>query len=338
MSIRRLQRHRVTRGRSFLERKTLSLLNFFRKMNKKTKEEEEKNKKKGQIENEKLENEKLENKDLIELLISSAETKIKDYSHANKESRATSRIYNKLNTIERSLLRTINKITDKLEESGGDAFAEDDNSENKGYQNFRLFKNKGYETSFLSKRFSSTTVSITRDDVEDMKEKLDSFQEEVVEQKNEIASTNSLVEVYECLSDVYDLLKEIDVENGKLNNLNNLNTKLNKSKKNNSKATEINNEISKTTENITKYKKDFENRIQQLKTKDEKKNKLDLTNFRKECKENIFDPWKKEYETLCSEWYSIDTESSVIKQTRFGLNYLHAFWPSKLTNMLVRAI
>ena len=327
MSIRRLQRHRVTRGKSFLERKTLSLLNFFRKMNKKTKEEE-KNKK------EEKNGDKNKKEYPIELLISSAEEKIKNYSHADKESRATSRIYNKLNTIERSLLRTINKITDKLEESGGDAFAEDDNGENKGYQNFRLFKNKGYETSFLSKRFSSTTVSITRDDVEDMKEKLDSFHEEVVEQKNEIASTNSLVEVYECLSDVYDLLKEIDVENGKLNNLN---AKLKKLKENNSKAT-VNNEISKTTENITKYKKDFENRIQQLKTKDEKKNKLDLTNFRKECKENIFDPWKKEYETLCSEWYSIDTESSVIKQTRFGLNYLHAFWPSKLTNMLVRAI
>ena len=310
MSIRRLQRHRVTRGKSFLERKTLSLLNWFKKYN---------------------ENKKNEG---ISSFISSAEGKIENYSHADKNSRATSRIYNKLNTIERSLLRTINKITDKLEESGGDAFAEDDNGENKGYQNFRLFKNKGYETSFLSKRFSSTTVSITRDDVEDMKEKLDSFHEEVVEQKNEIASTNSLVEVYECLSDVYDLLKEIDVENGKLNNLN---AKLKKLKENNSKAT-VNNEISKTTENITKYKKDFENRIQQLKTKDEKKNKLDLTNFRKECKENIFDPWKKEYETLCSEWYSIDTESSVIKQTRFGLNYLHAFWPSKLTNMLVRAI
>ena len=332
MSIRRLQRHRVTRGRSFLERKTRSLLNYFKKMNKKTKEKEE-NKKEEKNEDKNEDPIKL----LIELLISSAEEKIKNYSHANKESRATSRIYNKLNTIERSLLRTINKITDKLEESGGDAFAEDDDGENKGYQNFRLFKNKGYETSFLSQRFSSTTVSITRDDVEDMKEKLDSFHEEVVEQKDEIASTNSLVEVYECLSDVYDLLVEIHVETSKLIDAEAMQANL---KNKNADTKEADSNFIKAKMNKHDYEEHLENRIQKFinaKTNKEDK-KFDLKDFRKECKENIFDPWKKEYETLCSEWYSIDTESSVIKQTRFGLNYLHSFWPSKLTNMLVRAI
>jgi len=317
MSIRRIRRHRVTRGKSFLERKTLSLLNF-------------------------LNNSKEKNNGITEF-IESAKEKIKNYSHADKNSRATSRIYNKLNTIEHSLLRTINKITDKLEESGGDAFAENEDEENKGYQNFRLFKNKEYETSFLSRRFSSSTKSISRDDVEDMKEKLDSFHEEVVEQKNEIASNNDLVGVYECLSDFHDLTLENNAEKGKLSNLQ---TKLSKIKNDNTKETEIKAKISKMENNIKKYDEDLENKIKQL-TQDlkssEKKNEKEGKNFnlkelRKECKENIFDPWKKEYEALCSEWYNIDTESSFIKHSRAGLNWANAFWPTKLTQILTKAI
>ena len=320
MSIRRLQRHRVTRGKSFLERKTQSLLNWFKKYNENNKNNENKG---------------------ISGFISSAETKIKAYSHTDKNSRATSRIYNKLNTIERSLLRTINKITDKLEESGGDAFAEDENGENKGYQNFRLFKSKKYETSIFSERFSSSTVSITRDDVEEMKEKLDGFHEEVVGHKNEITSTNALVEVYECLSDVYDLVTEISVESAKLGNLN---AKLNKSKKNDTKTQEINTQISKTNDNIKKYEENLKNIIQQLNSENDKKEdkkeseNFNLKEFQKECKENIFDPWKKEYENLCSEWYNIDTESKFIKHSRTVLNYANAFWPTKLTQMLTKAI
>lgn len=317
MSIRRLRRNRVTRGKSFLERKTQSLLNWFKKYN-------ENNENKG-----------------ISGLISSAEKKIKNYSHADKNSRATSRIYNKLNTIERSLLRTINKITDKLEESGGDAFAENENEENKGYQNFRLFKNKGYETSFVSKRFSSTTLSITRDDVEDMKEKLDSFHEEVVEQKNEISANNDLVNVYEYLSDVYDLALENDEEEKKLKKLNEKSSKT----QNKQKLNEIKSNVSEIEKNKKKYKEDLNKKIENFvknnelnKENEKNEEKLDLKNLQKTCKENIFDPWKKEYETLCSEWYSIDTESKFIKHTRFGLNWVHGFWPSKLTTMLVKAI
>ncbi len=244
-------------------------------------------------------------------------------------------------------MRTINKITDKLEESDGDAFAENENEENKGYQNFRLFKSKKYETSIFSERFSSSTVSITRDDVEEMKEKLDSFHEEVMEQKNTIASTNVLVEIYECLSDVYDLMIENHLENNKLNNLI---QKSEKFKNNEEKTEKINSQISKANNNITKYKKDIKEKIEQFnqdsnnknekneKNEEKENKKFDLKDFRKECKENIFDPWKKEYETLCSEWYNIDTENRFFKHARTGLNWANAFWPTKLTQMLTKAI
>jgi hypothetical protein len=283
-------------------------------------------------------NENNKNKE-ISGFISSAKTKIEAYSHTDKNSRATSRIYNKLNTIERSLLRTINKITDKLEESGGDAFAEDENGENKGYQNFRLFKSKKYETSIFSERFSSSTVSITRDDVEDMKEKLDSFHEEVVEQKNEIAANNDLVNLYEYLSDVYDLALENDEEENKLKKLNEKSIKT----KNKRKLNEIEINISKIEKNTEKYKEDLNTKIKKFnekneKNKENKNEELNLEKLRKNCKENIFDPWKKEYETLCSEWYNIDTESNFIKHSRTVLNWTNAFWPTTLTKMLTKAI